>query len=266
MIVDAHAPTLSGMSTAPIPAESPTPSPTLPRGPQLRVLGPILIVLAAFILSVIVFGLLKGLGLSDDSAESIAAFTGSAAILGFGLLARARFPAHERRQITSRRWSLAGALAIGLALGIAARIAIGIVVSIGQAVDSGICRKLLELDDDLIPGALWHKVLLAITLVVLAPLGEELVFRGLFLRGLARRMAFPMAAVVSGVVFGLVHPQYWTLWPLLIGICGFGVAAAYIYRTMGFAANVMMHAVFNGVAALFLFSDFGIDQETSACN
>lgn len=254
------------MPTAPIPAESPSSRPAQVPGPRRRILGPILILVGAFILSVIAFGLLKGVGLSDDSAESIAAFTGSAAILGFGLLARARLPAHERRQITGRRWSFAAAVGIGVALGIAARIAIGILVSIGQAVDSSVCRKLLELDDDLMAPALWHKVLLAIALVVLAPLGEELLFRGLFLRGLVRRMSFPIAAVVSGVVFGVAHPQYWTLWPLLIGICGFGIAAALVYRRMGFAANVTMHAVFNGIAALFLFSDFGIDQETVTCN
>lgn len=212
-----------------------------------------------------VYVLLRAANLSTDSSEAIAAFVGSAAILGFGLLARAALPAHERRQITSKRWAIPAAIGIGLALGIGARIATGIVLSIGQAVDPGICRKLLELDDDLIPSALWHKVLLAIALVVLAPLGEELVFRGLFLRGLARRMSFPLAAVVSGIVFGFAHPQYWNLWPLLIAICGFGVAAAFIYRTMGFAANVTMHAVFNGVAAIFIFVDVDFSQESTTC-
>ena len=99
----------------------------------------------------------------------------------------------------------------------------------------------------------------------LSALAEELVFRGLLLRGLVRRMRFPMAAVISGVVFGLAHLEYWTLWPLLVGICGFGIAAAFVYRTMGFAANVTMHAVFNGIAAVFLFSDFGIDQSSLTC-
>ncbi len=254
------------VSTEQSPASIPVPHPGTERSPQLRILGPLLIVFAAFVLSVIVFGVLKALELSDDSAESIAAFVGSLAILGFGLLARARLPAHERRRILSSRWSLPAALAIGLALGVAARLAIGIIVSVGQAVDSSVCRKLLELDDDLVPPALWHKVLLTVALVVLAPLGEELVFRGLLLRGLVRRMSFPIAAVISGVVFSVAHPQYWTLWPLLIGISLFGIVAAFVYRTMGYPANVMMHAVFNGVAAVFLFSDFGIDQEDISCN
>ena len=259
------APTLRGMSTAQFPAESAPPPAHTDDGPHLRILGPVLIVFASFALSLIVFGLLKAFSVSDDSAGAIASFTGSAAILGFGLLARARLAAHERRQIMSPRWSIPAAVGVGIGLGIAARIAIGVVVSVGQSVDPGICRKLIELEHDSVPPALWHKLLLAIALVVLAPLGEELVFRGLLLRGLVRRMRFPIAAVISGVVFGLAHLEYWTLWPLLVGICGFGIAAAFVYRTMGFAANVTMHAMFNGIAAVFIFGDFGIDQGSVTC-
>jgi uncharacterized protein len=231
---------------------------------KLRIIGPLLIVLAAFALSIFVYGILKAFSLSDDSANVIAGFFASAAILGFGLLARANLPAHERRQVTSPRWKIAAALGIGVALGIGARIGIGIVVTLGQAVDPGLCRKILELDDDL-PTVFWHKLLVAIALVVLAPLGEELVFRGLLLRGLVRRMSFPVAAVISGVLFGVSHVQYWALWPLLVGICGFGVAAAYIYRTMGYPANVMMHAVFNGVVAVILLGGFDVSQEGATC-
>ncbi len=253
------------MSSDEFPAHASVRPPTPEREPRLRLMTPILIVLAALVASVVAFGVLSAGGLSDDSAGAIAAFVGSLGILGFGLIARHRLPAHERRQVTSRRWSLPAALGIGLALGVGARLVIGIIVSIGQAVDPSVCRKLLELDDDLVPPALWHKVLLTLALVVLAPLGEELVFRGLFLRGLARRMSFPLAAVVSGVVFSVAHPQYWTLWPLLIGISLFGTVAAFVYRTMGYPANVMMHAVFNGVAAVFLFADFGLAQGDVTC-
>jgi membrane protease YdiL (CAAX protease family) len=252
------------MSTAQFPVESAPPAHT-DDGPRLRILGPVLIVLASFMLSLMVFGLLKAFSLSDDSAGAVASFTGSAAILGFGLLARARLAPHERRQVTSPRWSLPAAMGVGVGLGIAARIGIGVLVGVGQSVDPGICRKLVELDNANVPPALWHKLLLAIALVVLAPLGEELVFRGLLLRGLVRRMRFPFAAVISGVVFGFAHLEYWTLWPLLVGICGFGIAAAFVYRRMGFAANVAMHAMFNGIAAVFIFSDFGIDQGGVTC-
>jgi membrane protease YdiL (CAAX protease family) len=41
--------------------------------------------------------------------------------------------------------------------------------------------------------------------VVAAPIVEELVFRGLVLAGLLSRMAWPLAVVVQGVVFGAAH-------------------------------------------------------------
>jgi hypothetical protein len=126
-------------------------------------------------------------------------------------------------------------------------------------------RELLTLDDA-IPTVMWQKLLLALSLVVLAPLGEELVFRGLFLRGLVRRLSFPVSAVISGVAFALLHPQYWTIWPLIIAISIFGVVAAYVYRRLGYPANVAMHVVFNLVTAIFLFGDFGIDQSDASCD
>ena len=250
----------------------PGPVPTAPvphrrePGTAIRILGPILIVFASFLFSGIVYGVAKAFGLSDDSAIAIAGFAGSAAILGFGLLMRSYLPAHERRLMTGPRWSIPAALGIGLALGIGMRIALGIIVTLGQAVDPGLCEELLKLDDELIPPALWHKLLLAVSLVVLAPLGEELVFRGILLRGLARKLPFAASALISGVLFGLAHQGYWTLWPLLVGICVFGVVAAYVYRRMGFAANVAMHATFNLVVAIFLFVDVGLgDQQPSDC-
>ena len=96
--------------------------------------------------------------------------------------------------------------------------------------------------------------------MVIAPLGEELIFRGLLLRGLAMRMRFPLAAVVSGVLFAVLHPQYWTIWPLIIGISIFGIAAAFVYRRWGYPASVTMHATFNALAAVALFVDFGGDS------
>ncbi len=70
------------------------------------------------------------------------------------------------------------------------RIVAGVLLSIGQAVDPSLCHELLTLDDA-VPSVMWHKVLLAISLIVLAPLGEELVFRGLLLRGLVRGSRSP---------------------------------------------------------------------------
>lgn len=231
----------------------------------MRIVGPVLIIIASFVVATVLYGILIAAGLSDDSAAAIAQTVGGLAILGLGLRSYSRLPLHERRMVLAPKRSIGACILVGVGLAFVLRIVAGIVLSIGQAVDPSLCRELLTLDDA-IPTVMWHKVLLAISLVVLAPLGEELVFRGLLLRGLVRKMTFPAAAMVSGVAFALLHPQYWTIWPLLIAISIFGIVAAFVYRRLGYPANVAMHVVFNLVTAIFLFGDFGIDQSDATCD
>jgi len=231
----------------------------------MRIVGPVLMVIGSFALATIAYAVLVAAGASDDSAGAVAQVVGGLAILGLGFRAYSRLPGHERRQVLAPRRSIGACVLVGVGLAFVLRLVAGILISVGQSLDPGLCRELLTLDDA-IPTVLWQKVLLAVSLVVLAPLGEELVFRGLLLRGLARRVTFPAAAVISGVAFALLHPQYWTIWPLLIAISIFGIVAAYVYRRLGYPANVAMHVTFNLVTAIFLFSDFGLDQSNPTCD
>lgn len=65
-------------------------------------------------------------------------------------------------------------------------------------------------------------VLLIFSVVIMAPLVEELFFRGLLLRSLQRRLGPAPAIIISAVLFGLAHRQ---LLPLP-GLILFGVVAA----------------------------------------
>ncbi len=242
----------------------PPPTPVSERTAK-RIVGPVLIVLASFAVATILYGILIGAGLSEDSAAALAQAVGGLAILGLGLRSYSRLPNHERRLVFAPKRSYGICILTGIGLAFVLRIVAGVTISIGQAVDPSLCHQLLTLDDA-VPTVMWHKVLLAISLIVLAPLGEELVFRGLFLRGLVRELTFPAAAVISGVAFAVLHPQYWTIWPLLIAISVFGIVAALVYRRLGYPANVAMHIVFNLVTAIFLFGDFGIDQSDARCD
>jgi len=89
----------------------------------------------------------------------------------------------------------------------------------------------------------------------IAPLGEELLFRGLLLRALVRRMEFWPAAVVSGVIFGIAHiDQYvpYPLWPRTLTLIGTGVVLAWLYRWRGYWGSVAAHASVNLGAAIVL--------------
>ena len=248
------------MSTDVPPAAPPAPTP--PKT-WVRILAPVGVVFAGFVIGGILFAYLDAAGVSERTAETVAGFVATSSILGLGYVFYRALRPHERRQVLPSRGSFWISVLIGLGLGLAARIVVGLIVQIGESLDNGVCPALKDAADQLAPDdlATWHKILLFVAVVALAPLGEELVFRGLFLRGLIRTMPFLPAAAISGVVFAAFHQQYWRAWPILVGFTAFGVAAAYVYRWRGLPANVTMHAVFNVFAAVFLFSDFGLDTE-----
>ena len=96
------------------------------------------------------------------------------------------------------------------------------------------------------------KILTVLSAVLLAPILEELVFRGVLYRMLCDRLgsAWP-AAVVSGCAFGLIHfPSPQTVPPLIV----LGIALSWIYtRTGSLLVPILLHAIFNGKTVLWLF-------------
>lgn len=97
-----------------------------------------------------------------------------------------------------------------------------------------------------------YVIALAVLAVVAAPLVEEMVFRGVVLRGLLSRMAVWPAVVVQGVVFGMAHFD-----PargagnigLIIVLSGVGVVlggAAHRFRRIG--PTIIAHAIINAIA------------------
>jgi membrane protease YdiL (CAAX protease family) len=97
----------------------------------------------------------------------------------------------------------------------------------------------------------WLPTLL-FTLVVLAPLGEETLFRGFFYQGIATSRAGPVVAIImSTVVFALMHGQY--DWYGVIGIAAIGLYLGVVrYRTGSLFLTMVLHSVGNLVASLEL--------------
>lgn len=106
----------------------------------------------------------------------------------------------------------------------------------------------------------WGFLVIAVLTVVGAPFFEELFFRGLLFKALARiltpvqvgpsgrRAAGVVAAVVlDGLIFGLAHGE----WEQFAGLAAFGmVLAAVSYRTGRLGMNMVSHASFNLVAVI----------------
>ncbi len=222
-----------------------------------------LVVMVVAIVVVGVFGLLLGaLGLGEDSRNAVVGLVFSLALVLGGLTLLAAVPPARRPEITATRVSIGVAVAIGLGMGLAFRLMAGIVSAVGEQIDPSLCEKAKEATD-IIPPELWHRVLLAVSLVVLAPLGEELLFRGLMFRGFLAVLRVALAAILAGVIFGLAHPQYYATWSLLVSICLMGVVLCLMYRRWGFPTVVAAHLVFNLIPAVLLFT--GYDPADVTC-
>jgi membrane protease YdiL (CAAX protease family) len=95
------------------------------------------------------------------------------------------------------------------------------------------------------------KVLAVVLAVAIAPIAEELFFRGVLFRSIRDRRGFAVGALVSAALFGLVHyvPSPWKDALLLQSIMVFtGFALAWIYERRGsIAANMAAHMTFNAI-------------------
>jgi len=98
-------------------------------------------------------------------------------------------------------------------------------------------------------------ILIGILVVGVAPLAEEFFFRGFFYGALRTRFSFLAAAVIDGVVFGVIHaPTGIQAVPPLIAL---GIAFCVAYEATGsILPGVILHALNNMVA-------FGADKDGS---
>ena len=74
-------------------------------------------------------------------------------------------------------------------------------------------------------------IVAVLSIVVLAPIAEELFFRGFFFAGLRSRWSLWPSALLSGAIFGLVHAP--TGPTAAIPLAGLGVGLAWLYNKTG---------------------------------
>ena len=96
------------------------------------------------------------------------------------------------------------------------------------------------------------KVVLALLVVCVAPVVEELVFRGVLLSGLASRMRTGWAIVASAAIFGCVHlPDFQFAWYPVPALILLGLVLAWLrVRTGSLWPSITLHATNNLVAAI----------------
>jgi uncharacterized protein len=90
--------------------------------------------------------------------------------------------------------------------------------------------------------------------VLLAPIGEELLFRGVLFQSLRTRMPLWSAIALSAILFGLVHYE-----PLLIVLTTMvGAVLAWLFHLRGtLLVPIVAHAVYNGISVTILLLTAG---------
>jgi membrane protease YdiL (CAAX protease family) len=94
-------------------------------------------------------------------------------------------------------------------------------------------------------------VAVAMAVIVVAPVAEEIFFRAFFYRALRTRLRVWSAALIDGVVFGSLHFQGSDTAVMLPVIAVFGVGQCLVYeRTGSLFAVIAIHAAFNTLALM----------------
>lgn len=86
--------------------------------------------------------------------------------------------------------------------------------------------------------------------VVLAPLREELMFRGMLYPAIRQYLGPWGGAIVAGIIFGLIHWDLWRTIPLAIG----GALLCVIYEKTGsILVSALAHGTWNAIMAAMVY-------------
>jgi membrane protease YdiL (CAAX protease family) len=234
---------------APPLASAPPPDPVEP-GFWWRLLMPVVAVIAGLV-GLVVVVVAATTATSGGMADAIAATAGSAIILAAGLALVRHLPRHEVRRIFAAKATTATTVVTGIGFGVLLTITSAVIIAVGLLIDPGLGGDSRDIAAPLGPGVAGTLIVIC-GVIALAPLGEELLFRGIMLRGLVRRCPFWPAAVISAVVFAACHADVLLslMWPRYIALAVVGVVLAALNRSHGYWCGVTAHATVNTLATI----------------
>ncbi|MDX6583779.1 MAG: protease family protein [Solirubrobacterales bacterium] len=98
-------------------------------------------------------------------------------------------------------------------------------------------------------------VIAGFLIVVIAPISEEIFFRGFLFGGLRRAMPGAVAAVLASGIWGLFHYTGPGTWGVVVQITVFGLWLSWLYeRTGSIYPTMAVHALNNAIAFTVLLS------------
>ena len=217
------------------------------------VLGVVLALVTFFILATALVGASMA-AFGEDSVETLLAEAIAIAILDVVLVATVLIVVRRKgaglAELGIKTPQFGWAKMLGY-IALAYFAAIGLVNLYGIAIDVFGLDQLepgQQLDDDFYD----HAAVVALTgiaIVFMAPIAEEIFFRGFIFGGLRRYLNLPIAGLLSGGLFALAHGDL----GLILPFAGVGLVLAYLYERSGTLwAPIGVHFVFNSVSFLLL--------------
>ncbi len=99
----------------------------------------------------------------------------------------------------------------------------------------------------------FDRPLLLFGTVLLAPILEEIIFRGIILKGLLTRYTPKYAIILSAIVFGLVHGKPLQIWGAFV----LGIFFGWIYyKTNSIGTTILLHSFANFVVLIKTYLTF----------
>jgi CAAX protease family protein len=148
------------------------------------------------------------------------------------------------RQFWTRDWSVWRCIGVGTVTAIGLKLAYSIPFALLS--EPGSVAQAITTEE--IIAALYQRQGIWVTvtmIVVLVPLVEELMFRGVLLQGFSRHISFGWANVLQGLVFASLHEDV-LAYPMFFA---FALLAGIFYRRSGgLLAGIVLHVVFNATA------------------
>jgi len=161
-----------------------------------------------------------------------------------------------RAAFTSKSYTAKQALAKGLFYGLAVIPPVVLLSNVISTVTEalGYTTRSQNVFDWLNDGSVSNgtRVFMMLAAVLIAPVAEEALFRGILLPSLLKFRSLTWAALASSFYFALVHLHAPSLFPL-IGL-GLAFSAAYA-KTGSLLTPIIMHALFNATSLLFYLAE-----------
>ncbi len=129
--------------------------------------------------------------------------------------------------------------------------------------DSGWLKDLYDTFEAMFKELMNPKWALIISTCVFAPIFEEILFRGILLKGLINTSTNEkevwLAIVFTAFMFGVIHMNPWQFIAAMIS----GIALGYVYyRTKSLGNTIFMHALNNGIS-VYILLQYGEMEPTS---